>query len=105
MGYSDEPLSEHSLTGTRNRPQTINTRGTREGGKRGAATSVCDKTPMPTSVPSTSFDDPQRLHTCHNKLPTFSNITPLPLTALLELSNVCRQKITNTGTLGHVVEL
>ena len=68
------------------------------------------KTPMPTSVPSTSFDDPQKLHTCHNKLPTFqkkniSNTTPLPLTALLELSNVCRQKITNTGTLGHVVEL
>ena len=43
MGYSDKPLSEHSLTGTRIRPQENTTRGTREGGKRGAATSVCDK--------------------------------------------------------------
>ena len=45
MGYSDEPLSEHSLTGTRIRPliKKNTTRGTREGGKRGAATSVCDK--------------------------------------------------------------
>ena len=34
-----------------------------------------------------------------------SNTTPLPLTALLELSNVCRQNITNTGHLGHVVKL
>ena len=53
----------------------------------------------------------------HNKLTSYVNkkITPkdkrktyqysATLNALLELSNVCRQKITNTGYLGHVVEL
>ena len=73
MGYSDKPLSEHSLTGTRIRPLIKKTQQEGQGrvGREAQRHRCVTKTPMPTSVPSTSFDDPQRLHTCHNKLPTF----------------------------------
>ena len=49
MGYSDEPLSEHSLTGTRNRPLNQETQEGQGRVGREAQRHECVTTPMPTN--------------------------------------------------------
>ena len=72
MGYSDEPLSEHSLTGTRNRPLNHETQEGQGRVGREARRHECVTKHRCRQVcgPSTSFDDPPNMHTCHNKLLT-----------------------------------
>ena len=80
MGYSDKPLSEHSLTGTRIRPQQHEThKGQGRVGSEAQQQHVCENSDADKCTDSPFSDGTQQVHKfeptahsvmAHNKLTT-----------------------------------
>ena len=83
MGYSDKPLSEHTLTGTRIRPQLHEThKGQGRVGSEAQQQHVCENSVADKCADSPFSDGTQQVYKCeptdhsvmaHNKLTSYAN--------------------------------